>query len=87
MLDLWSNYPIDEHSDMWALGCLLFALNFGQHPFQDSNKLAITNANYNLPKNVSDANPVICIIRKSSSYKFHVFLNNTLQVLLHDFDV
>lgn len=37
MLDLWSNYPIDEHVDMWALGCLLFALNFGQHPFQVSN--------------------------------------------------
>lgn len=64
MLDLWSNYPIDEHSDMWALGCLLFALNFGQHPFQDSNKLAITNANYNLPKNVSESNPVVSVIRK-----------------------
>lgn len=63
MLDLWSNYPIDEHSDMWALGCLLYALNFGQHPFQDSNKLAITNANYTLPKNVSDSNPLVCIIR------------------------
>lgn len=63
MLDLWSNHPIDEHSDMWALGCLLYALNFGQHPFQDSNKLAITNANYTLPKNVSDSNPLVCIIR------------------------
>lgn len=63
MLDLWSNHPIDEHSDLWALGCLLFALNFGQHPFQDSNKLAIVNANYNLPKNVSDSNPIICVIR------------------------
>ncbi|ODN04871.1 Cyclin-G-associated kinase [Orchesella cincta] len=63
MLDLWSNHPIDEHADMWALGCLLFALNFGQHPFQDSNKLAIVNANYNLPKNVSDSNPIVCVIR------------------------
>ncbi|CAL8125412.1 unnamed protein product [Orchesella dallaii] len=63
MLDLWSNHPIDEHADMWALGCLLFALNFGQHPFQDSNKLAIVNANYNLPKNASDSNPIVCVIR------------------------
>lgn len=62
MLDLWSNYPIDERVDMWALGCLIFALNFGQHPFQDSNKLAITNANYSLPKNVSDTGPVVSII-------------------------
>jgi cyclin G-associated kinase len=64
MLDLWSNYPIDEHVDLWALGCLLFALNFGQHPFQDSNKLAIVNANFSLPKNVSDSGPIVSIIRK-----------------------
>ncbi|XP_022105405.1 cyclin-G-associated kinase-like [Acanthaster planci] len=50
MLDLYSNYPIDENMDIWALGCILYMLCYGQHPFEDSAKLRIINANYTIPE-------------------------------------
>ncbi|KAF5403139.1 Cyclin-G-associated kinase [Paragonimus heterotremus] len=49
MLDLYQNHPIGTASDVWALGCILFCLTCTYHPFEDSAKLAILNANYNLP--------------------------------------
>lgn len=50
MLDTWSNYPVGLPSDIWALGCLLYFLCFGRHPFEDSAKLAIINGNYRIPE-------------------------------------
>ncbi|KAL5969463.1 Cyclin-G-associated kinase [Taenia solium] len=49
MLDLYLNYPINEALDIWAFGCIMFYLVCGYHPFEDSAKLAILNANFNLP--------------------------------------
>ena len=48
MLDLYQNFPINEQQDVWALGCTLYLLSFGVHPFEDSAKLRILNANYSL---------------------------------------
>lgn len=48
-LDLWTNFPIGTKCDTWALGCMLFYLCFQKHPFEDSAKLRIINANYALP--------------------------------------
>eukprot|EP00106_Octopus_bimaculoides_P013233 XP_014780675.1 PREDICTED: cyclin-G-associated kinase-like [Octopus bimaculoides] len=50
MLDLYQNFPINEAGDIWALGCLLFQLCFAEHPFEDSAKLRILNANYSIPE-------------------------------------
>ncbi|KAI8787018.1 cyclin-G-associated kinase isoform X1 [Biomphalaria glabrata] len=50
MLDLYQNYPINQACDIWALGCLLFKLCFYIHPFEDSAKLRIINANYVIPE-------------------------------------
>lgn len=50
MLDLYQNFPINEACDIWALGCLLFKLCFYVHPFEDSAKLRIINANYVIPE-------------------------------------
>ncbi|KAL5021014.1 hypothetical protein ScPMuIL_000169 [Solemya velum] len=50
MLDLYQNFPINEYGDIWALGCVLFQLCYMEHPFEDSAKLRIINANYNLPE-------------------------------------
>ncbi|CAK9302564.1 unnamed protein product [Gordionus sp. m RMFG-2023] len=50
MLDLYSNHPINEKADIWALGCLLYLLCFGKHPFEDSAKLRILYCNYSIPE-------------------------------------
>lgn len=40
------------HVLLWqALGCVLFMLCFGVHPYEDSAKLRIINANYQIPEN------------------------------------
>ncbi|CAF0801102.1 unnamed protein product [Didymodactylos carnosus] len=49
MLDTYSNYPINEQVDIWALGCLLYYICYIQHPFEDSAKLRILNAKYTIP--------------------------------------
>lgn len=62
MVDTWNNYIIDRASDIWALGCLLYVLCFNKHPFEDSAKLRILNANYTIPSNdgkYSDFHPLI----------------------------
>uniref|UniRef100_W5MZN6 Cyclin-G-associated kinase n=1 Tax=Lepisosteus oculatus TaxID=7918 RepID=W5MZN6_LEPOC len=51
MIDLYSNYPINEKQDIWALGCILFLLCFKQHPFEEGAKLQIVNGKYAIPQN------------------------------------
>nr|XP_039272755.1 cyclin-G-associated kinase-like [Styela clava] len=51
MIDMYSNYPINEMQDIWALGCILFLFCFRKHPFEDSQKLRILNGNYTIPTN------------------------------------
>uniref|UniRef100_U5EYM6 Cyclin-G-associated kinase n=1 Tax=Corethrella appendiculata TaxID=1370023 RepID=U5EYM6_9DIPT len=48
-LDTWANYVIGPKVDIWALGCILYCLCFKKHPFEDSAKLRIINANYTIP--------------------------------------
>ncbi|XP_071954389.1 cyclin-G-associated kinase-like isoform X1 [Antedon mediterranea] len=68
MLDTYNNYPINEAMDIWALGCILYLLCYGQHPFEDSAKLRIINANFTLPEEDSD----FCVL--------HDLLRGMLQV-------
>ncbi|KAM6034448.1 cyclin-G-associated kinase isoform 2-T2 [Chlamydotis macqueenii] len=51
MVDLYSNFPIGEKQDIWALGCILYLLCFRQHPFEDGAKLRIVNGKYIIPQN------------------------------------
>ncbi|XP_069776605.1 cyclin-G-associated kinase isoform X6 [Narcine bancroftii] len=51
IIDLYSNYPINEKQDIWALGCILYLLCFKQHPFEDGAKLGIVNGKYSIPAN------------------------------------
>jgi serine/threonine protein kinase len=48
MLDLYSGHAITHKTDIWALGCLLYCLMFGRHPFDQ--KLGIINGRYELPE-------------------------------------
>lgn len=50
MVDLYSNCSITVKADVWALGCVLYVLCFTKHPFEDSAKLKIMNANYIIPE-------------------------------------
>ncbi|KAM5192660.1 cyclin-G-associated kinase isoform 2-T2 [Mantella aurantiaca] len=51
IIDLYSNFPIGEKQDIWALGCILYLLCFKQHPFEDGSKLRIVNGKYSIPLN------------------------------------
>lgn len=48
-LDMYSNFPIGPKCDIWALGCILYYICYQKHPFEDSAKLRIVNANYTFP--------------------------------------
>ncbi|XP_017777100.1 PREDICTED: cyclin-G-associated kinase [Nicrophorus vespilloides] len=49
MIDSWSNFYVGPPVDVWALGCILYTLCYMKHPYEDSAKLRIINANYVLP--------------------------------------
>ena len=64
MVDLYSNQLISEKADIWALGCLLYLLCFRTHPFEDSGKLRIINANYKIPEEDTTFSMFHAIIRE-----------------------
>ncbi|KAH8194435.1 hypothetical protein TruAng_011403 [Truncatella angustata] len=49
MVDVYRKQPIDEKSDIWALGVLLYKLCYYTTPFEDQGQLAILNASYKFP--------------------------------------
>ncbi|KAL2752609.1 hypothetical protein ACRALDRAFT_2112266 [Sodiomyces alcalophilus JCM 7366] len=46
MVDVYRKQPINEKSDIWALGVLLYKLCYYTTPFEDQGQLAILNASY-----------------------------------------
>lgn len=68
IVDLYSNFPISEKQDIWALGCILYLLCFRQHPFEDGAKLRIVNGKYSIPPDDTR----YCV--------FHDLIRATLQV-------
>lgn len=64
MCDPYSKYPIDEKVDIWMLGCILYAILFQKHPFQDAQKLTIINAHFYIPEeNVSYSEKIVDLMR------------------------
>lgn len=49
MIDVYRKQPIDEKSDIWALGVLLYKLCYYTTPFEEQGQLAILNASYKFP--------------------------------------
>ncbi|ODV61808.1 kinase-like protein, partial [Ascoidea rubescens DSM 1968] len=51
MINLYSNYPINEKSDIWALGILLYKLCYYITPFENysNNEMAILQSYYSFP--------------------------------------
>ena len=50
MVDEYGEFPVSEKVDIWALGCILYAILFKQQPFQDAQKLTIIKGDYYIPK-------------------------------------
>ncbi|KAI9751328.1 MAG: mitochondrial glycerol-3-phosphate dehydrogenase, partial [Chaenotheca gracillima] len=49
MIDVYRKQPIDEKSDVWALGVLLYKLCYYTTPFEEQGQLAILNASFKFP--------------------------------------
>lgn len=49
LVDLYMRDVLTEKSDIWALGCILFALAFLHHPFQNAGSLGILSAKVQFP--------------------------------------
>ncbi|KAL3419590.1 Serine/threonine-protein kinase ppk30 [Phlyctema vagabunda] len=49
MVDVYRKQPIDEKSDIWALGVLLYKLCYYTTPFEAQGQLAILNASFKFP--------------------------------------
>lgn len=50
MVDVYRKLPIDEKSDIWALGVLLYKLCYYTTPFEEQGTLAILNATFRFPQ-------------------------------------
>ena len=64
ILETYLHYPINCAIDVWALGCLTYYMRFGQHAFPDSGKLSIVNCCYIIPKDVSESDSLVSIVRQ-----------------------
>jgi len=64
-----------------ALGCVLFLLSFNEHPFEDSAKLRIINANYHIPQSDTTYTVFHELIRKC--YKLSPLTLLSLLLYIH----
>ena len=53
MIDKYRRLNVSTKVDIWMIGCVAYTLCFAQHPFMESQKLAICQATYNFPQNPS----------------------------------
>ncbi|SMN20326.1 similar to Saccharomyces cerevisiae YBR059C AKL1 Ser-Thr protein kinase, member (with Ark1p and Prk1p) of the Ark kinase family [Maudiozyma saulgeensis] len=51
MIDLYRYLPVNEKSDIWALGVLLYKLLFFTTPFEMTGQFAILHSKYEIPQN------------------------------------
>ena len=49
MIDVYRKQAIDEKSDIWALGVLLYKLCYYTTPFEEQGQMAILNASFKFP--------------------------------------
>ncbi|KKF92659.1 Serine/threonine-protein kinase ppk30 [Ceratocystis platani] len=77
MVDVYRMQPIDEKSDIWALGVLLYKLCYYTTPFEDQGQLAILNASLRFPSypQFSDRlrNLIAAMLREAPSSRPNIY--------------
>ena len=82
MSDLYLKFEVGTKVDVWMLGCVLYTICFFKHPFQDAAKLAISTANYVLPKFCKYSPKLLDFIRHmlTPNPKFRPDINEILEI-------
>jgi len=70
MIDLFMRDLLTEKTDIWALGCVLYALTYLAHPFQDAGSLGILNAKYTLPESALATTETKILITRMLDVRF-----------------
>jgi cyclin G-associated kinase len=75
MVDLYLRPVLTDRTDIWALGCMLYAMCFLLHPFGDGSTLGILNAKVNFPADSPfDPNTMHALILRLLDVSFPLFL-------------
>lgn len=81
MVDLYRALPIDEKSDIWALGCFLYKLCYYTTPFEANGDIAILHASFQFlpqPEFSGDLkNLIIIMLQENPLYR-----PNVVQILM-----
>lgn len=67
MVDVWRRQSIDEKSDIWALGVLLYKLCYYTTPFEEVGQMAILTASFKYPPHPSFSSRLKNLIGKMLS--------------------
>ena len=79
---------IDEKSDIWSLGCILYASMYNKAPFDyvfekgDSLALAVINAKYTIPTTIEKDDILIKILK--NTIVFDPELRQSVETILND---
>ncbi|CCH61315.1 hypothetical protein TBLA_0E02590 [Henningerozyma blattae CBS 6284] len=76
MIDLYRYQPIDEKSDIWALGVFLYKLLFFTTPFERTGQFAILHSKYEFPKNNYSSkliNLIIIMLAENPSVRPNIY--------------
>ncbi|KAL3228945.1 Serine/threonine-protein kinase AKL1 [Nakaseomyces bracarensis] len=81
MIDLYRYIPINEKSDIWALGIFLYKLLFYRTPFETTGQFAILHSKYEFPPNNYSSkliNLIIIMLSENPNLRPNIY-----QVLSH----
>lgn len=75
---------LTEKTDIWALGCILYAICFLAHPFQDGSTLSILNAKIVFPANSPFSADMHTFILRMLDVRNWLLLMFTLSLFLYE---
>lgn len=81
MIDVYRGHPIDEKSDIWALGVLLYKLCYYTTPFEEVGQMAILNASYKFPSYPPFSDRLKRLIGNAAFHLFHGHIRWTNKIV------